>query len=136
MFGVSGPGSAYRIPGRLNKERSMQVLIRVAVLFLLAAVAEAQEKPTSSPPTEMGRLAAEMKPGTWAELKTNGIVDALKATGASGAVFGSSEGGARDPVSRRFLYVGGDHNGVARFVAYSDATITTATSPRPGWPWS
>src|SRR5262245_44851759 len=97
----------------------MRSLIRFTTLLTLGALCEAQEKAPSAPPTAMGRLAAEMKPGTWAELKTLGIVDTLKATGASGAIFGYSEGGAWDPVGRRFLYVGGDHNGVAKFVAYS-----------------
>ena len=83
--------------------------------------------------TEMGRLAARMKPGSWAELKTSGIVEALRATGASGAIFGYSEDGAWDPETRRFLYLGGDHNGIPRFVAYSADENRWKTLPQPAW---
>jgi len=117
----------------MEKERLMKSLIRFTALVTLAAVGEAQEKKSSAPSTPMGRLAAEMKPGTWAELKTQGIVETLKATGVSGAIFGYSEGGAWDPVSRRFLYVGGDHNGVAQFVSYSADDNTWRVLPQPGW---
>ena len=111
----------------------MQSLIRFAALLTLGTLGEAQEKSPSAPSTAMGRLAAEMKPGTWSELKTQGIVEALRATGASGAIFGYSEGGAWDPATRRFLYVGGDHNGIARFVAYSADDNTWRILPQPGW---
>jgi len=83
--------------------------------------------------TEMGRLAASMKPGTWAELKTAGIVETLKANGASGAIFGYSEDGAWDPETRRFLYLGGNHNGTPRFVSYSADDNTWRTLPQPAW---
>ncbi len=83
--------------------------------------------------TEMGKLAAGMRPGTWAELKTEGIVEALRADGASGAIFGYSEDGAWDPETRRFLYLGGDHNGTPRLVSYSADDNRWRTLPQPAW---
>jgi hypothetical protein len=68
---------------------------------------------------EMDDLAKKMEPGTWAELKTAGIVEVLRAKGASGAIFGYSEDGAWDPESRSFYYLGGDHGDTPRFVRYS-----------------
>src|SRR6185503_17496659 len=83
--------------------------------------------------TEMGKLAASMAPGTWAELKTRNIVETLGSDGVSGAIFGYSEGGAWDPATRQWLYIGGDHNGIAEFVSYSANTNTWKRYPRPSW---
>ena len=95
-----------------------------------------EPKPPAEPASaisEMGKLAASMAPGTWAELKTKNIVETIGSDGAGGALFGYSEGGAWDPATRQFLYVGGDHNGVAEFISYSADTNTWKRFPRPSW---
>ena len=83
--------------------------------------------------TVLGQLALEMKPGTWAELKTNNLVGTLRAKGASGAIFGYNEDAVWDPKTRQFYFVGGDHNDTVRFVTYVDATNTWKVLPRPPW---
>jgi hypothetical protein len=97
---------------------------------------EAQGRPTTQPVTKMGQLAASMKPGDWAELVTAGIVEAHRATGASGAIFGYSEDGAWDPASLTWLYVGSDHEfrrGARRFVTYSALTNAWRVMPSAEW---
>jgi hypothetical protein len=74
-----------------------------------------------------------MKPGEWAELKTTNLVEAHRAKGNSGAIFGYNEGAAWDPRSRQWLYVGGDHNDPARFVTYSADTNSWKVMPQPEW---
>ncbi len=95
-----------------------------------------RESPADKPATEMGKLTASMTPGTWAELKTIGIVEAHRAGGASGAIFGYSEDAAWDPASQQWLYVGSDHEfrpGARRFVTYSAITNAWRIMPGEGW---
>src|SRR5688500_16378174 len=108
-----------------------KVAICIAVgMFLFAANARGQN---SGAPTEFGRLAAGMKPGTWAELKCDNLIETLKAKGASGAIFGYNEDAVWDPKTRQFYYVGGDHNDMVRFVTYQDKTNAWKTLPQPPW---
>src|SRR5262249_2511855 len=85
------------------------------------------------PVTEMGKLAARMKPGEWAELPTENLVETHRAKGNSGAIFGYNEGAVWDPRSRQWLYVGGAHNAPARFVIYSADTNAWKVMPQPDW---
>src|SRR5262245_63149954 len=95
--------------------------------------AEERGRGGAAPATELGKLAAKMKPGEWAELKTANLVEAHRAKGNSGAIFGYNEGEAWDPRSRQWLYVGGDHNDRARFVTYAADTNAWKVMPRPAW---
>src|SRR5262245_1275146 len=95
--------------------------------------AEERGRGGAAPATELGKLAAKMKPGEWAELKTTNLIEAHRAKGNSGAIFGYNEGAAWDPRSRQWLYVGGDHNDPARFVTYSDDTNSWKVMPQPEW---
>ncbi len=101
-------------------------------MALLAGPVRSAE-PAAQAQTAMGALAASMAPGTWAQLTTTNIVPTLEANGASGAIFGYSEDAAWDPASRQWLYVGGDHNDIARFAAYSADTNTWSRKPQPSW---
>lgn len=83
--------------------------------------------------TALGRLAAGMKAGAWAELKTDNLIDTLRAKGASGAIFGYNEDAVWDPKTQQFFYVGGDHNDTVRFVTYEDKTNAWKTMPQPTW---
>jgi hypothetical protein len=116
-------------PGGLNWRQG-------EITFALEAAAEKEPEPgdcADPPATELGKLAAGMKPGTWAELKTEKLLETHKAKGNSGAIFGYNEGAAWDPTSRQWLYVGGDHNDPARFVTYSADTNTWKVMPQPEW---
>jgi hypothetical protein len=83
--------------------------------------------------TALTQLAAKMRAGEWAELKTDNLVETLRAKGASGAIFGYNEDAAWDPKTRQFLYVGGDHNDIVRFVSYADDTNTWKILAQPDW---
>ena len=74
-----------------------------------------------------------MKPGEWSQLKTENLVETLRAKGNSGAIFGYNEGTAWDPSTRQLFYLGGDHNDPARFVAYADDTNAWKRLPQPEW---
>src|SRR5262249_10088466 len=112
---------------------------RGEIAFLLEAKSVGRSAPEErggagkAPATELGKLAARMKPGEWAELKTANLVEAHRAKGNSGAIFGYNEGAAWDPRSRQWLYVGGDHNHPARFVTYSADTNCGKVMPQPEW---
>jgi hypothetical protein len=83
--------------------------------------------------TALAHLAARMKAGEWAELKTENLIETLRARGASGAIFGYNEDAAWDPKTRQFFYVGGDHNDTVRCVTYTDTTNTWTILPQPPW---
>src|SRR5262249_50082232 len=85
------------------------------------------------PKTALAQLAATMKPGAWAELKTENLVETLRAKGASGAIFGYNEDAVWDPKTRQFYYVGGDHNDIVRFVTYVNDTNSWKIMPKPDW---
>src|SRR5262245_39461397 len=112
-----------------TKHRTLVVLAIVALVLVTGE--SASSRPQAS--TAMGALAASMAPGTWAELTTDNIVPTLRAGGASGAIFGYSEDGAWDPISRQWLYCGGDHGEAPRFVAYSADTNAWRIMPHPAW---
>ncbi len=112
----------------------MRTFRRTLPLSLLIVLATAGADARSAlRATAMATLAAGMAPGSWAELKTTDMLPALSATGASGAIFGYNEDAAWDPVTRQFFFIGGDHNDVARFVAYSDDTNAWRIMPKPAW---
>ena len=68
-----------------------------AVLLVLVSGAPAADPPAKAvPQTAMAKLTATMKRGEWAELKTENLVAAHRARGASGAIFGYNEGAAWD----------------------------------------
>jgi len=102
-------------------------------LILGGSASPAQDGSSPARMTELGRLAASMAPATWAELKTFKMVETVVSDGASGSLFTYSEDGAWDPATRQFLYIGGDHNGIAEFVSYSADTNTWKRLPRPSW---
>ncbi len=104
------------------------------VMFCGAAAgsaSEIQEPPAKK--TALAHLAAKMKAGEWAELKTVNLIETLRAKGASGAIFGYNEDATWDPKTRQFYYVGGDHNDIVRFVTYADDTNAWTILPQPAW---
>ena len=107
------------------------VILLLVPVATEGAIPEGREAPRKK--TALGAVAARMKAGSWAELKTHNLVPTLRARGASGAIFGYSEDGAWDPATEQFLYVGGDHGDEARFITYSAGTNTWKVMPRPEW---
>src|SRR5262245_56819962 len=106
---------------------------RGEITFALEAEPAKPAAPKADAANELSRLAASMKRGEWAELKTENLLESHRARGNSGAIFGYNEGAAWDPRSRQWLYVGGDHNDPARFVTYSADTNTWKVMPQPDW---
>jgi hypothetical protein len=88
----------------------------------------------SSDGTAMGTLAAQMSPGTWAELNTSGIEVALGQTGgATGSLLPYTDEGIWNPATKEFFFAGGDHNSQQRFVRYAASTNAWTIEPRPPW---
>src|SRR5262245_27502107 len=108
--------------------RTSYVLVTCSSFVVGATLARAAD-----PATELRKLAESMNPRTWAELKTEGLLEGHRAKGNSGAIFGYNEGAVWDPQSRQWLYVGGDHNDPARFVTYSADRNSWTVMPQPDW---
>jgi hypothetical protein len=82
--------------------------------------------------SEVARLAAALKPGEWAELKSRGYdPDSLMRGDDILAYAGRA---AWDPVSRQVLFIGQVHlKGPPVFIAYSVADNAWRRLPTPGW---
>jgi len=105
----------------------------------------------NTPETELGRLAAGLKPGEMKELKTKGytrellkswyewdtIENGVRKYGAQhmfNIMTGNwSNDGKWDPKSRRILYFGGGHYAAFKFVTYSADSNTWKLMPVPPW---
>jgi len=116
--------------------------MRLLGVLLLAACGSEGGGPDAAPadarvPTgdsALARLASSMEPGSWAELATDGIDQAFLATGgSSGFILGYAESMRWDPVSARGFYLGADHGGSYRFIAYEEATNAWTVLPLPPW---
>jgi hypothetical protein len=83
------------------------------------------------PGTELAKLAATMKPGSWAELKTNGYTPELLG-GHDMLVY--SDKAVWDPTSQQVLFVGQDHlKPPPRFILYSAKANGWKAMPTPPW---
>ena len=83
----------------------------------------------------LGDLARGMAPGAWEELKTEGLDDGFLRW-APGHFLQWTDRGAWDPVTRRFLFLGGAHApdpGNKKFMSYSEADNTWRKLPDPPW---
>jgi hypothetical protein len=83
----------------------------------------------------LGRLAASMPAGTWAELKTSGLTPALLEFPHRVQTYNILEyqnSGVWDPTSRQVLFIGGPHENQGRFISYDEATNTWRQEPDPG----
>src|SRR5262249_35100116 len=95
---------------------------------VLAGLLFPQERPSE---TELGKLAAAMKPGTWAELKTEGYTRELLG-GHDILVY--ADRAVWDPRSRQVLFLGQDHlRPPPRFIAYQAAVNRWMALPTPPW---
>jgi len=84
----------------------------------------------SQVPSALGQLAAQMRAGTWAELKTEGLNMKVFSDGSHHALEYTDEA-VWDPVSRQLLFSGEGHGGPNRFVKYSESSNQWTVLPLP-----
>lgn len=100
-----------------------------AWLFLATLEASCAQAGTE---TELSKVAAGMKPGTWAELKTTGYsADLLKVQ--SHHILEYTDTAVWDSKSQQVLFVGQGHYSAVKFIAYSAATNSWKLMPTPVW---
>jgi hypothetical protein len=107
---------------------------RVPALLLLATAALLPAAPRAAAASALGDLAASMAPGTWAELKTNGLTPALLQVPRPVMIYNVLEyqnSGVWDPTSHQVLFVGGPHDGLGKFITYDEQTNTWRQEPDP-----
>jgi len=86
----------------------------------------------ASSETELAKLAASMKPGTWAELKTAGYsADLLKVQ--SHHILEYTDTAVWNPKTRQVLFVGQGHYSAVKFITYSAASNSWQLMPTPSW---
>src|SRR5215470_15658200 len=82
--------------------------------------------------TELAKLAAGMKPGTWAELKTTGYSsDLLKVQNHH--ILEYSDTAVWDAKSQQVLFVGQGHYSAVKFITYAAASNSWKLMPTPDW---
>lgn len=74
--------------------------------------------------TVLGNLAAQLAPGTWAELTTSGLTSSflLDPAGNGHDILEYSDDALWNPVAKEFWYTGAGHVGAGKFIRYQDAT--------------
>lgn len=82
--------------------------------------------------TALGKLAATMKAGTWAELTSQGYGEALLRTQHSN-ILDYADVAVWDPGSQQVLFLGQGHYTALRFVTYSVADDSWREMPTPPW---
>jgi acetyl esterase/lipase len=82
--------------------------------------------------TELAKLAANMKPGTWAELKTDNYTAELLRV-QNGNILGYTDTAVWDPKSQQVLFVGQGHYAAVKFITYSAAANAWKLMPTPVW---
>src|SRR5262245_13389246 len=116
--------------------RRLIVSAVAAFAFLSTAAdpqAESKASPVSrrpGPPTALGTLAASMRPGTWAELKTENLVQKLFSDGGHYALQYADEL-MWDPNTRMLLFSGDGHLSAYRFIKYEELTHRWTNMPLP-----
>jgi hypothetical protein len=98
------------------------------LVCLSAGVAAEPEKANS----ELAKLAGTMKPGTWAELKTQGYTAELLKV-QNHHILEYTDTAVWDPKTQQVLFVGQGHYSAVKFITYSAATNTWKLMPTPSW---
>lgn len=86
----------------------------------------------TSPKSELAKLAASMKPGTWAELKTDNYSAELLRV-QNGNILGYTDTAVWDPKSQQVLFVGQGHYAAVKFITYAAASNAWKLMPTPVW---
>lgn len=103
-------------------------------LILTFALGVAAGKGGGGPAQEshLAAIAAGMKPGSWAELKTVGYTaELLKAQNHH--ILQYAGAAAWDPASRQVLFVGQGHYSALKFIGYSERTNAWTLRATPAW---
>jgi hypothetical protein len=103
-------------------------LYRVVCAVLVCAALE----PRFGLATELAKLAEQMKPGSWAELKTEGYSAELLQV-QTHHILEYTDTAVWDPKSEQVLFVGQGHYSALKFITYSAATNTWKVMPTPPW---
>ncbi|MHC4916790.1 MAG: hypothetical protein ACYTGB_15000 [Planctomycetota bacterium] len=138
----------------LTKTKTVAAVLLAAILGVLHAAAPhglAGEAAGAGKNTELGKLAASLKPGEMKELRTEGYTfDLIKSwydwdhDAKGGRVYGArkmfniftggwANDGKWDPKTRRVLYFGGGHYASFKFVTYSADSNAWKVMPVPVW---
>jgi hypothetical protein len=117
--------------GELAMPLYVRELIVLLGFFLIMGDSAFGDVTAAGPETELAKLAATMKPGSWAELKTKGYTQELLG-GHDILVY--SDKAVWDPTSQQVLFVGQDHlKPPPRFIVYSAKTNSWKAMPTPPW---
>jgi len=117
----------------LRQSNSIATADAAVVLLLMLGPATAAEMPDKAgPQTAMARLAAGMKPGQWAELKTEGLSMKVFSDGGHHALQYTDEA-VWDPGSRQLFFCGEGHGAAPRFVKYTESTNRWTVLPLPNF---
>jgi len=115
----------------------MTLSTMAAFVFVASAPQEEKQPPAAgaSKATFMGAIAAGMKPGTWAELKTEGFgKKLLDCTDGVHSILEWTGKGTWDPRSKKFLFIGAGHYASQKFIVYSAETNRWTEEPLPWKP--
>ena len=106
---------------------------RSAALTCLLLCLNARNAPSGSPhDMELSKVAASMKPGAWAELKTAGYTaDLLKVQNHH--ILEYTGAAAWDPTSQQVLFVGQGHYSALKFISYSAKANGWQLGETPPW---
>src|SRR5688572_15447670 len=105
--------------------------MRAAVLLVLILTGNAALPSEPEAGTELGKLAARMKPGSWAELETKGYTRELQ---GNRDILVYSDKAVWDPRSKQVLFIGQDHlRPPPRFIVYNSMANTWKAMPTPKW---
>jgi hypothetical protein len=89
-------------------------------------------EPEKASVTELKKVAARMKPGTWAILQTKGYTaDLLRVQNHH--ILEYTGAAAWDPTSGQVLFVGQGHYSALKFISYGAATNTWKLRATPSW---
>jgi hypothetical protein len=113
--------------------RTRSLSLAALVVVLIPGIATTDE-PKPQPPavTELGKVATGMKPGTWAELKTEGYTaELLKVQNHHLLEYTSAA--TWEPKSRQVLFVGQGHYSALKFISYAEETNSWKLQPTPSW---
>jgi len=129
----SGPGAFFltistgaAAPKKIIRGLALQAMFILAMMSV-ASVAIGQNG------TELGRIAAQMKPGEWRELKTKGYGKELLTSGRSG-IIAYSESAAWDAKSKSLHFIGQGHlSPPPKYISYWANTNEWKSEPCPKW---
>jgi hypothetical protein len=103
--------------------------MRAMIVVLVASIAWMSAAAESS---VLANTAAALKPGSWAELKTEGFTKEMTVTSKQYSIFGWTDDGAWDAQTNQFLFMGFRQE--LKFIAYSEQTNSWRIIPSFEWP--